>query len=408
MTRSLAKAISNYKISLFKRTRNTIKALERILNRRPFLSFFIALGLLLALIVTSNILGASKQQIIEETRTERAVHVYRIGTSPKLSVQAQIRKSGVINISALTPGIVQSLPLTEGNQFYRGQTLATLSSNYQGGNIASLQRRLAQLQRNNSADTLTQQKDLLLRQKDMANELNKAQGETDLSKVQKDVTEKQLDLQDRAINLSHETYEIQLQLAQVTEASMFPSAPFAGVVDKVFVKVGQSVNPGTVLMQISENIKDDPVTAVAYVSAEVARKVSRVEPSIVTVGKSKIELYPFHISQDAVSGLLYAVYFDIPELYRSSVTENGFIHIELPIGQVDTSSLSPYVPVDALYQTKETSYLFIAKDGKAESRTVELGEVFGSYVEIVHGLSDGDQIILDRNVISGDTVKVVN
>lgn len=408
MFKRLKKRVTKYRSSLANRSKKTTKKITGFVSHRPFLSFFIVLGVLVTLIIISNILGTPKPQVINETRIEKSVQVYHIGSSPKLTVQAQVRKSGVVNITALTPGVVQNIAVTEGGTFYRGQNLVSLSSNYQGGNLASLQRRLAQAQRSNVVDTLVLQKDLLQRQRDIANELNKVQGETDLSKVQKDVTYKQLDLQDKSINLSNEASEIQLQIAQVSEATMYPSAPFAGVVDKVFVKVGQAVNPGTVLMQISEDVKADPVTAIAYVSSDVAKKVSRTEPSIVRIGGERLELYPFYVTQDAVNGLLYAVYYDIPELYRSSVTENGFIQIEIPLGQVDTSSLTPYVPVDALYQTKETNYLFIVKNHKAESRQVTLGEVFGGYVEVLKGLNDGDQVITDRNVISGDNVKVVN
>ncbi len=384
------------------------KTIGARIDKRPFLSFFIALGALLFLIILSNVLGVQKQRSVEVQSSEKAVTIYQIGTSPKLTVQARIRKSGVITITSLTGGVVQSLYVTEGSRIYRGQTLVALSSNYQGGNIAALQRKLAQVQRNNVEDVFVQQKELIQKQHDLANELNKQQGETDFSKVQKNTTDRQLDIQDRSLDLNREISNIQLQIAQVAEASMYPSAPFTGVVDRVYVKVGQMVNPGTVLMSISEDVKADPVTAVAYVSADVAKKVSLTQPSIVMVGAEKIALYPFHVSQDAVEGLLYAVYYDIPEDYRSQVTEDGFIQIEIPLGNSDASALAPYVPVDAVYQTKEDNYLFVVEQNQVVSRSVKLGDVFGSYVEVLGGLKDGDRVIIDRNVIAGDRVQIKN
>ena len=39
------------------------------------------------------------------------------------------------------------------------------------------------------------------------------------------------------------------------------------------------------------------------------------------------------------------------------------------------------------------------------SQEVVLGEVVGSYVEVIEGLNEGDQVILNRNIIAGDSVK---
>ncbi len=383
------------------------KHIVKIVDKRPFLSFFIFLGVFVALIVASNILGTPKKQEPAAVTQVKPVHLYTIGKAPTVSVQAQIRKSGVIKITALTGGVVQRIYRQEGDSFYRGQTLAALSSNYQGGNIAALQRKLSQIQRNNVVDTLQQQKDLIAKQKELAEEADEVAGETDLSGLQEDVTKKQLDLQEKSLDLGREAAEIQLQIAQVTEAAMYPSAPFAGVVDKVFVKPGQSVNPGAVLMQISEDIKADPVTAIAYVSAHVAESVSLVEPSIVSIGAETLKIRPFHVSQDAVEGLLYAVYYDIPEEYRSQVTENGFVSIDIPVGESDTSATVPFVPIDAIYQTKDQNYLFVAEKSRAVSRMIQLGQVTGSYVEVRKGLKEGDAVITDRTVIAGDRVAAV-
>jgi hypothetical protein len=39
---------------------------------------------------------------------------------------------------------------------------------------------------------------------------------------------------------------------------------------------------------------------------------------------------------------------------------------------------------------------------------VKLGSVFGSFVQISDGLKKEDQVILDRNVIDGDPITIVN
>jgi hypothetical protein len=52
--------------------------------------------------------------------------------------------------------------------------------------------------------------------------------------------------------------------------------------------------------------------------------------------------------------------------------------------------------------------VFVAKDGKAVSKKINLSQVIGRYVEVTKGLSNSDQVILNRNVINGDPVRVKN
>ncbi len=385
--------------------KKTYKKSVKFLGQKPFASFFITLGLLLALIVLSNVLGAPKQAEKKEVAQVKQVQIYSVGKTPHLTLQGKIKKSGAIHITALTGGVVQSVK-QEGAAFYRGQTLAYLSTNYQGGSAPALQTRLAQLQYQNTLDTEQQQKDLIGKQRDLANELNKFSKETDLSKVQKDVTNLQLDIQNKGLDLTRETQMTQVQLSQVTEAMAYPSAPFNGVVESVSVKVGQAVNPGQELMVISQEIPKDPITAVAYVSADIAAVISIEQPATLHLKDKVIQEKPFYVTQDAVQGALYAVYFTIPDKYIRLVTEGGHVTIDLPLEQTAEVSAFPFLPIDAVYQTKDQNYVFVAKKGMAQTKTIELGEVFGSFVEVKRGLSAQDQIILNRNIIAGDPIAV--
>jgi multidrug efflux pump subunit AcrA (membrane-fusion protein) len=224
--------------------------------------------------------------------------------------------------------------------------------------------------------------------------------------MQKDLTIKQLDLQEKMLDLNREISRIQLQIARVVEAMMFPAAPFSGTIQRIFVKVGEQVNPGSELAVLTQDQGNDPVVAIAYVSQDIAKRVSRLEPSILHLDGTVVSGYPTFISEDAIQGSLYGIYFDVPDQYMTSVTEKGFIQVDLPIGYFDTASVIPYIPIDAVYQTKDQSYVYVVKDGKALSKSLVLGNVYGSYVEVVKGLGDKDRVIIDRNVIAGDSVSI--
>lgn len=454
------------------------------IDKRPFASFFIILGIFFILIVLSNILGAPKKVTKQQTPEAKQVTIYKIGGTPKMAVEAHVEKTGVIHLAALTPGVVWSISKDVGQHFVKGEPLLSLSSNYQGGNTAYLQRQLAQSQYQHALDTFDIQKDLISKGRDIVNKGSDNEGDlrditnaslgelqslidlntdilssldtnianlealnvggandalilstkelksqflaanngakqglrlsqfsgasdkppAELSNMQKDLAIKQLDLQEKMLTLNMEMTKIQLSIAQVVEAMMYPAAPFNGTVERVFVKVGEQVNPGTELMVLTQDIESDPTTAVAFVSSEIARKVSRTEPSIIHIGQDTVKQLPSFITHDAIQGPLYGVFFTIPDEFAGKLTEKGSIQIEIPLGYADSTSIAPFVPIDAVYQTKDQSYVFVASNGIAEAKPIVLGAVYGSFVAVENGLSDKDQVIVDRNVIAGDSV----
>lgn len=462
------------------------KKILTFIDKKPFASFFIILGVLFILIVISNILGAPKKEEKKETPEVKQVRVYQVGSVPKMTVQAQIEKSGVIHLTALAPGVIWSINKTVGQHVEKGETLFNLSSNYQGGNTSSLQRQMAQTQYKNVIDTYDLQKDMIQKQRDLANKsdensdqlrdimdkslsgmkslidlnndilssLDKNLSElestnvggandalilstkqlksqflaannqavqaslnaqyasagdkppAELSNMQKDLALKQLDFQVKMLDLNREISRIQLQIAQVVEAMMYPASPFSGTIQRIFVKVGEQVGPGTPLAILSQDIENDPIVAIAYVPYDIAKKISRLEPSIIHFGKTTMTSNPSYITQDAIQGSLYGVYFDIPDQYATDLTEKGSIHIDLPLGYFDTGSAIPFVPIDSVYQTKDQSYVYVVKDGEVQAKSLKLGLVFGSYVEVEKGLEESDRIIIDRNVIAGDRVSI--
>lgn len=462
------------------------KHVGRYVDANPYKSFYVALGILVLLIVVSNVLGAAKPAPKKEATIVKEVELYTIGTSPKMSVLARVEKSGVLTITALTPGVVQYITPAIGAAVSRGQNLLGLSTNYQGGNTSSLSRQLAQTQYQHALDTEKIQKEIIGAQRELAQksdlnadqmraitsqslgatvdlvnlnteiitgidasiadleatnvggandalilstkqlksqfvaglnaakqglaiaELTSPDGTTaaTLSDLGRDAATRQLDLQEKMIALGIEIAKIQLQIAQVVEGMMYPAAPFAGTVERIFVKVGEAVNPGTPLFQLAGDSTKKSVIAVAYVSADVAGKVSKTEESVIRINGAKaLSAFPVYVSREAVSGSLHAVYYVIPPEFAAKVTENGFISIELPIGYMSTTAAAPFIPIDSVYQTKDANFVYVERSGKAESISVDLGNVFGSYVEVTSGLSASDKVIVNRNIIAGDRVK---
>lgn len=228
-----------------------------------------------------------------------------------------------------------------------------------------------------------------------------------ISNLSRELTNKQLDIETKALELNRELSGLNLRIAQIGESLMYPSSPVSGVVERINVKVGDSVNPGSILATIKGNVTTS--TAVALVSEDLAKHISRLEPGILVIGSQRVSVQPRHISSEPTDGLLHSVVFTIPDEYNHVLANKSYLTVELPVSTQKSTASVPFVPLDAIYQTQSDAFLFIASrsaQGKfiVESRTVTLGQVIGSYVEIMKGLTAADQVILDRSVSSGDAV----
>lgn len=459
----------------------------KVIDRYPLQSFFIALLLLFGFLALAHWMQRAEPAKQEETVEAKLVETYTFGESPKLTVSARVEKSGVISVYAQSPGIVQKIHVQEGKKVSQAQTLVSLSTNYQGGNAASLTRQIAQKNFNFTQENFELQKDLISRQKDIATkgnvqaselrelssqslgdtrsliaqneeilsaldtqirflESNNVNGSNDaalasarqgrlaassglsslrstlrtieyqsddsktpaqLTNLSKDLTLKQLELQEKSLVLAKELSGLNLRLARVSEGLMHPATPCAGVVERVYVKVGQSVAPGTLLATIKADSGEN--SAIILVPATIAKQVSTSEQTEFVIGTSKVPLYPRYISTEATDGSLYSVLYSIPSTYSASLTNATSIPARIPLGgsSLVTDDLS--IPLDSVYQTQEKAYVYILKkDGDVErAATVEvaLGDVSGRFVQVLSGLSSTDTIILSRTVQDGDLVK---
>ena len=228
----------------------------------------------------------------------------------------------------------------------------------------------------------------------------------DISNLNFEVALKQLEIQEKSLNMSLELSRLSYNAALINEANMYPSSPVSGTVNKIFVHLGDSINPGTPLANISAN--NQHVKIVAYVPENVAKNISNFEPSTILIGKKTIEMIPTFVSKDATSGVLYSVVYDLDDSFASALTDSTYVNISIPIGVADTTNISPFIPLDSVIQTQEEAYVFVVDKGKAKSIKINLGQIQGKYVEVISGLPKDSEIIMDRNVIEGDKIKANN
>lgn len=472
---------------LKRKGRALYKALTSIILRYPLRSFFSVLSIMTLLTIIGSFLSHPPSIKTVET-PPKTITLFGIGKAPRMQVSAQVQKSGVVHIVAQSPGVVQAIYKTEGQTVGRGTNLLWLSTNYQGGTIPSVSRKMAEHSAALAVGTFTGQREMIAKRREIAGKLdtqtddlrnithqsveetktqitlneeilsslssqidylvatnvggandslilttkqgkagilaglsalkaglrnseyqeNEGNAPARLSNSTREVTRMQLDLEEKSLALSTEVALLNLKIAQISESLMFPASPVAGRVERIHVTVGQNVNPGTILATVT-GTKTTTTLAVSLPGA-TARQLSYTEKSVGYLpGGKTVELTPRYISQEPTDGTLHTILFTLPSEYDGLLGNGANIAIELPIGSAQTTSSVPYVPLDAVYQTQQASYVYIATPSAqgawiAKSTPIELGSVYGSFVEVRRGLASVDQVILTRNVVDGDPI----
>lgn len=455
------------------------KVLKQV-NRYPG-RFLAVTALLVAVLIVAGRLWRQKDISQLPKPPAKSVNVYQVGRSPRIELMARVQKSGVVKVLAQTGGVVQKIMVKSGDQVYRGQALAYISSNYTGSSALVLQSQIAQTQYQHAKDSFDPQKELIAKQKQLANTQEENQQElreisrqavddtrslidlnqeivgyldrnlelyeasnsagvnrdliyntkqlkssyasalnqlrsslrsteyqssedeppSKLSQLQKEITLKQLELQEKSLELNLELSRLQSRLAQVNASLAYPSAPAKGIVQKVHVKFGQTVSPGQVLITLKT--EDQNIKLSTQVPKAIAQKVSLIEPSFL----DEKEIYPSFVSQEATDGTLYNLEYHLTQ-DQVDVADGEQVTLSVPLGVPDTNGTIPLIPIDSVYQINDRAFVYVVKDEKAKNVEVELGSVQGRLVSVESGLESEAQLILDRSVVNGDQVKVIN
>jgi RND family efflux transporter MFP subunit len=167
--------------------------------------------------------------------------------------------------------------------------------------------------------------------------------------------------------------------------------PFAGVVTDRFVRVGETVAPGTPLFAAAALSE---MRVIVDVSQDLALQIQSKPSAAVYLGDRRVDavkvtLYP----RAAADSGAFRVRIDLPrdgaEMLPGMFVKVGFITGE------ETRLL---VPRTAIVERGEVTGLYVFEDsgaGRTVFRQVRLGHIRGDRVEILAGVSAGESIAID-------------
>lgn len=386
-----------------------------------------------AIIVVVNILKSG-----EKAYKVQAEKVARDDITSIVTANGRITPKTDVQISAYVPAKIILLPVKEGDQVKKGQLLVQLDQTEYKAAVNQAKAQLSSAEANLEQAQLTHQ-----RQKELFEKNLSSKEQYDLALTQLHLAQAQLD--QATANLEQTEYN----LSKTTITS-----PMDGMVTALNAEVGEIVligtmnNPGTVIMMISD---------MSETQAEV--EVDETDIASVKLGQeTKIEIDAFpdttfkgevteightaRISglgtQDQVTNFLVKVMLldKIPDLKpgmsaTADITTNSHPNVlNVPIQAVvmreektDTlkeekkeegalaSTDSTKAKKEKEKKKKEVEGVFVVKEGRAKFVKVQTGIADQQNIEILSGISDGDQVITGsyktlRTLKDGDKIKI--
>jgi len=292
------------------------------------------------------------------------------------TIPGSIEPNSVVRVSAEVPGRIEQITGLEGRAVKAGDKLAELNTDLLK---ASLDQARASM--DFDARELLRVKDLLARGGATSMEHDQARAKADASKAMFDAARAQLD---RAVI----------------------HAPTSGVLNKVPVEKGEYVTPGAVVAEIVET---DPVLVVVEVPERDMR--------FIHVGQRET-IFADALGGKEFTGRIHYISAVADPASRTTrvemVVPNG--DGELKSGQIVTVHMERQtihdaimVPLGAAISLEIGYRVYVVEKGLAQPRDVKIGVLKGRDVQVVSGLSAGDDVIVRGHyyVGPGQAVKVV-
>lgn len=378
---------------MLKRAKIIWKNSRKKVLEHPLKAFLIALILLLGLIVLGHILRQPQVPEIDGTKAPKASRVFIPSQhSATFPVPAQVKKSHLIHVTAITPGIVSRIPVVPGKKIVAGQTIVEMSDDY-GSGIAGLERTRAQ-----ENYRLTQELSAIdKRIQDL--EERKIRRDSSLSKLEEAIALRELKKERATLRSGLETSRLDLALTERSTAALRPKALISGIVESITVTPGQYVTPGTVLATIRG--EGEAIIFEAYVNQEVHALLNFTAPGFVDIDGQRIEASPRYLAQgENEKGLFTLLYVPSEKIRR---TEGSLVELRLPLKAQHEDGV--LLPIEAIFQDTAKTWVLVETNGKAENKEIALGNLYGSFAE-VFGLAPESKVLLERSIIAGDEVDI--
>jgi membrane fusion protein (multidrug efflux system) len=282
-----------------------------------------------------------------------------------LEVQGRAEFDQNADIAARTAGVLTSVRVQVGDRVQKGQVLATTDAGVMEANLAEVRTRL-------DLARMLYEKQNTLWQQEIGTEVQYLQAKNEYQALQRNLA---------SLQRQRDLYNV--------------VAPFAGTVDAVPMKAGESVSAGTVVVQLVSGVGGK---LVADVSESYANTIKAGDQALVDIPDLRLK---------SLLATVRTVSRTINPTSRSFAVELRLSNsqaTQLRPNMVATIRIKSYeraaviaLPVDLVQKDEANSYVYVVSEqsGKktASKRIVRAGQIYNGKMEITTGLRPGDQVI---------------
>jgi len=201
----------------------------------------------------------------------------------------------------------------------------------------------------------------------------------------------------------------QLNLMSSQVGDLTVKAPISGQITQKLVELGAELNPGQKIAEIS---KTDLVKIELSLTSE---DIYRVEIGQVVLINDSEELGGYVSRIDpAADPITKKVGVEIAfDNKNKELIPETFVDVTIPTTRESARSIfsdnSFLVPLKAVTITQTETYVFLLKNGVAVKTAVTIGASEGDKIEIISGLNDGDELIIEgnRGLEGGEQLNVI-
>ena len=229
---------------------------------------------------------------------------------------------------------------------------------------------------------------------------------------QKGVWEKNVGSEIEYLKAKNDKEAMENRIAIMNEelSNMRITAPFSGVIDKVYIKEGETASPSMPAFHI---VSESNLKVKAELAESVAGKLKKGDKATVVFPDLDIDTLNLTISAIAQSidrvNRTVSVYVDLPKSIYSKVKPAMLSTIRFQTAKIEDAIT---LPTNLIQQEGTVDYVMVAdKNSKGQSiakkKILVKGRSFNGLTEIIGGLKTGDRIISIGfdNLQDGDLIK---
>ncbi len=373
--------------------KNLRQKASNLITAKPWVSFFSLIVLLFGVIFISYTLRTPEVPQESAPLPPKKVVLF----SPQdgavtVTVPAQVKKDSILRVTALTPGIVSSIFVRPGQIVPAGRSLFTLTNDYGSGSSA-IEKEIA---RNDAAlaeevSTLDKKIQTLDERRIKHDDtLSGSAEDVELASLRKDREVRRYTLTSSRLNLA---------LALRNDAVLQPKSSLPGIITNVSVRRGQFVNTGDVLATMSAS--GTTATIEAFLSSDTAWLIDPSKEALLVTPSGTIPLTLVYLSTQENETGLYSALFSLPADASQKLTDGHYTDVRITLKSQTGNIL---LPLESVSQDAKSAWVMVEENGKAQAKTVTLGNIFGNYIEVVDGINSDARIILSRGIISGEAI----